>query len=166
MSPRPAWVVALSTPLMAALGAAIGMGARVLLTTTLSDAGIAVSTPSPDWAMGSDALVMLAVAAGSPLAGLTVRWSGRAGNRTFTKARFALAASSALMGAIFGMAASGAHVARVAVPATLAVDVHATAQALDLASLALPSWAASGVVSGLIIYGAMSAITGLLGRDA
>jgi hypothetical protein len=162
MSARSAWVIVLCTPLMGALGAVLGIGARMLITRTLSDAGIQLSTPGPDWAMGSDALVVLAVAGASPLAGLTVRWSGRAGGRGFTVRRFASAAGSAVLGASFGMAAAGAHVARFAVPATLAAEVNATATALDLAALSLPAWAAFGVVGGLIIYGAMSTITGLL----
>ena len=165
MSARPWLLVTLSTPIMGGVGLLIGIAARTLITATLSDAGITLSAPETDWAQWSDGLCALALAFGALLAGLSVHGTGLAGDRGFAPRRLATAAGAAILGASFAMAAAAAHVARTAVPATLTADILGAAPTVDVTTLGLPAWAASGVVGGLVIYSAMSTLSGLLGSD-
>lgn len=164
-SVHPLLATAASAPLGALFGFGLTRAARLLIIDTLRDARVQVVITDPGWGLGVDLTGALALAIGALAAGLVVALTGRIAARGFTVGRLSKALLSATSGMVVGLAGAAFHVARAAVPAAMSADVRVITPVLEADALLLGGWAAGGVAAGLVVYGALTTLAGLLGKN-
>jgi hypothetical protein len=162
---HPLLTTAASAPLGVLVGFGLTRAARSLIIDTLRDARVQVVITEPGWGLGVDLTGAAALGIGALAAGLVVSLTGRIGDRGFTPSRLLKALISATSGMVVGLAGAAFHTARAAVPAAMNADVRVITPVLDADTLLLGGWAAGGVAAGLVVYGALTTLAGLLGSD-
>lgn len=162
---HPPLAIAASAPVGALLGFGLTHMARRVIIDTLEDARVQVVVTDPGWGLGVDLTGAAALGIGVLVAGLVAWRTGRLGDRGFTGARLLMAWCSAAAGMLVGLAGAAFHTARAAVPAAMGADVGVVTPVLDADTLVLGGWAAGGVAAGIVVYGALTTLAGLLGSD-
>jgi hypothetical protein len=61
-----------------------------------------------------------------------------------------------------GLGGAAFHTARAAVPAAVGADIRVITPVVDAGNLGLEGWAAGGVAAGLVLFAALSTLSGLL----